>query len=232
MLNAGKRRPGRALHPQRGLSLVEMMVGVAVGLFIVAGATVLAASQLSENRRLLLETQVQQDLRASADIITRELRRAGYDGHPEFLVWSADSPATDPRANAWAGLTLAQGSDVVSYGYDRPGATTTDYGYQLSGGAIKQRLGSTVQDLTDRSTLEITAFTVALQTNAGDQIACPRLCDDGTQSCWPTQTVVDATVTLSGRAVSDATVSRTIVSRVRLRNDALTFGAGMTKVCP
>jgi type IV pilus assembly protein PilW len=214
------------------LSLVEMMVGVAVGLFIVAGATTLAASQLSENRRLLLETQVQQDLRASADIITRELRRAGYDSHAEFLIWSADAPTADPRANIWAGLRLGANDDVVSYGYDRPGSTTTDFGDRLTGGTIKQRLGSTTQDLTDRNTLEVTAFTVTLENTAGEQLACPRLCDDGTQACWPTQAVVDATVTIAGRAVTDASVSRTIVSRLRLRNDALKFNVSSTKVCP
>ena len=52
---------------QRGLSIVEMMVGIAVGLIVVAAATLMVAGQLADNRRLLLETQVQQDLRASAD---------------------------------------------------------------------------------------------------------------------------------------------------------------------
>ena len=59
-----------------------MMVGIAIGLFIVAGAVALVATQLGENRRMLLETQVQQDLRAAADIITRELRRGGYIATP------------------------------------------------------------------------------------------------------------------------------------------------------
>ena len=56
------------------------MVGVAIGLFVVAAASMLVVTQLSDNRRLTLETQVQQDLRATADIITRELRRAGHWG--------------------------------------------------------------------------------------------------------------------------------------------------------
>ena len=63
---------------QRGLSIVELMVGIAVGLFVVAAASTLVATQLSDNRRLMLETQVHQDLRAAADIITREVRRSGY----------------------------------------------------------------------------------------------------------------------------------------------------------
>ena len=68
----------RSRATQQGASLVELLVGVAVGLFIVAGATLIVSTQLSENKRLLAETQLQQDLRAAADIMTRELRRSGY----------------------------------------------------------------------------------------------------------------------------------------------------------
>ena len=64
----------------RGISLVELMVGIAVGMIVVAGASVMLVNQVNEHRRLMLETQVQQDLRASADLILRELRRAGYRG--------------------------------------------------------------------------------------------------------------------------------------------------------
>ena len=53
---------------QRGLTLVELMVGLAVGLFVLAGATLVVSSQLNDNRTLLLETQIQQDLRAKARI--------------------------------------------------------------------------------------------------------------------------------------------------------------------
>lgn len=68
-----------AMARQRGLSLVELLVGISVGLFVLAGATLLLSTQLGDNRRLLLETQLQQDLRATMDIITRELRRAGVN---------------------------------------------------------------------------------------------------------------------------------------------------------
>ena len=56
-----------ARRPPRGVSIVELMVGITIGLFILAAATVMLTSQLADNRRLLLEAQVQQDLRATAD---------------------------------------------------------------------------------------------------------------------------------------------------------------------
>ncbi len=210
---------------QRGLSLVEMMVGVAVGLFIVAGATMLVASQLSENRRLLLETQVQQDLRATADIIARELRRAGYTADSVSTIWLPDAPAAVPGPNTLAGVNLAPPNGVVEYAYRRnpnPGDAVAVYG--LDNGVIRQRIGSgSPQALTDANTLRITAFTATLETVPLEQMACPRLCADNTQDCWPTMAVDDLVVTISGEAVSDPAVQRTVVSRVRLRNDALRF---------
>ena len=82
MLTSTRRRAA-----QRGLSIVEMMVGVTIGLLVVAGATMVVSTQLLDNRQLMVETQVQQDLRAAADIITRDLRRAGYTSNPQNGVW-------------------------------------------------------------------------------------------------------------------------------------------------
>ncbi len=90
------------------------MVGIAVGLFIVAGATMVVTTQLGDNRRLLLETQLQQDLRATADIITRELRRAGAEGSATSHVWAPADAAvhqahrpTSIKTTALARLSFA-----------------------------------------------------------------------------------------------------------------------------
>lgn len=44
--------------------------------------------------------------------------------------------------------------------------------------------------------------------------------------------MTDAIVTITGEAASDSTVSRTVTSRVRLRNDGVTFNVSATQVCP
>jgi hypothetical protein len=218
---------------QRGLSLVELMVGVAVGLFIVAGATTLAVSQLVGNRQLLVETQVQQDLRAAADIITRELRRTGYHPQAHRLIWSAASPTTEPVPNLRAGIPQPPKSgDVVSYDYERLPGAPGDLAYQLVNGTIRHRTGATTQDLTDRNTLKVTEFTVALQPVASEQLACPRLCAGNSQACWPTLKLVDALVSITGQAANRAEVVRTVVSRVRLRNLSAKFDDDTKPVCP
>lgn len=228
---------------QRGMSLVELMVGIAIGLFVVAGAAMLAGTQLGENRRVMLETQVLQDLRASADIITRELRRAGYDATAHQQIWSpaASSPASltpvFAKPSTRVGLTYNNAAgDKVGFIYDRPSGPY-DFGYRLVNGTIRFRSSegttSTIQDLTDRNTLEITAFDIAPETAHTEQLACTQLCPDGTQACWPTISITDVVVTITGRSVADANLVRTVTSRVRLRNDGVKYNTTpATKACP
>lgn len=224
------RKPWSATR--RGLSLVELMIGITIGLIVVAGATLMTATQLGENRRLLLETQVQQDLRAAADIVTRELRRGGYMLNAEALVWSPTAAISQPAQNLWRGLAFNTGGEKVSYMYWRPGEPTHSFGYRLTSGGIQQRIGATVQDLTDRTTLVITVFDVQPVAVGARQLACPNLCNDGTQNCWPTLSLNDVIVTIKGHPVSDNALSRTVTSRVRLRNEGLNFNVSPTEVCP
>ena len=100
----------------RGMSLVELMVGIAVGLLIVAAATCVLVSQLHDHRRLMLETQLQQDLRTASDIIVRELRRSGYWGSAHRAAWFHGTPGVAP--NPYAGVGLAGGELAFSYSRD------------------------------------------------------------------------------------------------------------------
>ena len=114
---------------QRGLSLVELMVGITVGLIVAAGASMVAVNQINEHRRLTLETQIQQDLRVAADLIQQDLRRAGFRGNPENGVWAPatnvgtlkQSEAVAATANVYAGITVPTDDNltdrVVSYSY-------------------------------------------------------------------------------------------------------------------
>lgn len=213
---------------QRGLSLVELLVGVAVGLFVVAATAMLAATQLTENRRMLLEAQVQQDLRATADIITRELRRAGSWQAADQGVWSPGL-AQQPNTN----LTIAplSGSATeVSYQYNRPGLAQGITGFRLQGGTIESDSQSpgNWQQLTDSRTLLITGFTVTPRHVDGPELPpvqklpCPKTCPlpGGPTDCWPTVQVREYQIDISGRAVSDAAVQRTVRTVARLRTEA------------
>ncbi len=220
---------------QRGLSLVELMVGITVGLFIVAGTVMLATSQLSENRRVLLETQVQQDLRATADIIARDLRRARRQGDVDALrnvaQWTQPAP---PAQNLFAAIDINAAEDDVRYRYLQPtGVTQSGFQFDAAAGRIRTLVGNAWQDLTDPNALEITDFRVQQFDGpvAALRLPCPRLCADGTENCWPTLQVRELLVTIVGRARSDPSVQHALSTRVRLRNDVLFFNGG-AGVCP
>ena len=228
---------------QRGLSLVELMVGVAVGLFVLAAAAAMTATQLTDNRRLLLETQVQQDLRMAADIIARDLRRAGYAG----AVWvngvwpSAGTAAGGSQPNSFDTFAIGADGDAVEFEYSGEGGVRVEAGYRLQGTRLQSFLGTGGwQDLTDANSLEITDFSVAVSPPAPvtsgpipDKLPCPRLCPDNSTDCWPTLEVRDVSVTIEGQATSDERVRHEITRTVRLRNDQINFlAAGGASICP
>ena len=230
------RAVGTATHRafQRGLSLVEMMVGIAVGLFIVAGATLVVTTQLGDNRRLLVETQLQQDLRASGDIITRELRRAGSRGGigPK-IIWT---PGSQAEQSPYTDITISDSGSEISYKYWR---NTTDgpggaWGFKLDGGVIMTVAGTGWQALTDSNTMEVTQFNIQEVDSTSEVFPCPRGCggDPTDTSCWPTVSVRSYEVTIAAQAKTDASVQRTVRTQVRVRNDAVIFNNTPTAVCP
>lgn len=224
-------------HVQRGLSLVELMVGVAVGLFVVAGATMVVSTQLGDNRRLLLETQLQQDLRATLDIVAREIRRASgvADATALGMVWQPDS--SQVLRNNLADIELDQGGAEIRFRYRR-GGNEGPYGFRLDGERIQSLLGDNWQELTDSSVMRVTFFSVTPTALAVARLPCPQPClPDATGSvewCWPTLDVRAYVVDITAESRSDNSVQRSARSTVRVRNDILEFNdpANPTKVCP
>ena len=221
----------REMRTQRGLSLVELLVGVAIGLMVLAGAATVVAAQLTDSRKLILEAQVQQDLRASADIIARQLRRAGYWSSASSSVWF---PGAALALNSAPSVSLDASSDCpTEVTISLSGSAVT--GFRLNAGppgVILQKFGaSPAQELTDKTTVSIEAFCVGppplpagLATpppNPAVTLSCPARCPDGTQNCWPTMQPQELMITITGRSLSDPSVVRTIQSTVRVRNDQI-----------
>lgn len=65
---------------QTGLSLVELMVGLAVSLIVLASATTLYLTSVRGQSYALRGARLNQELRAVASLMASEIRRAGYWG--------------------------------------------------------------------------------------------------------------------------------------------------------
>jgi type IV pilus assembly protein PilW len=216
-----------------------MMVGIAVGLFIVAAASMLVSSQLTSNRRLLLDTQLQQDLRATADIIAREMRRAGAlsDIQAQQSVWYPATAGVSTNALAESVTPTAGSPSQTEFKYQRGSAIKNRFLLNTSTHVISTWIGpemtGNLQDLTDGNVLKVTGFTVTPQNGAAIQIPCPNDCPGGGNACWPTVTVREFVVVIDGESLTDASIQRSVRMHVRLRNDWVKNNSGATdRICP
>jgi len=210
----------RSMRPQRGLSMIELMIGLLIGLFIAAVGSTLFVGQLRTSRVLLNEARLAQDLRTAVDLITRDLRRSGYFGG------AADTSLANPYAAVVPG-SAASDAVGVRYSMDASENDGVDgneqFGFRLRAGVIELQLGAgNWQALTDANTLTITRFDITPDLQTISLAAfCPRACAAGDAACPPHQQVLSYSVDVSARLVGDAAVNRSLRSTVRLRNDAL-----------
>lgn len=236
MLN--RRRSSRAVAlSQRGLSVVELLVGVAIGLVLLAGAITLFVRNMGSSRQMLLEARINQDMRAAADLIARDLRRAGYwENAVSGTIASGAGTAT--AANAYSAITgtfnATSGQIEYSYARDTNDALNNNeqFGFRLNNGVIQMKTSGTPtwQDVTDPSAVTITNFTIARAETVmpvGDR--CLRGCNTvpppmpsaSSAACPnpPAITVRRFDFVMEATAPSDATIRRTLREAVRVRND-------------
>lgn len=212
------------------------MVGIAIGLIIVAAATMLTSAQLSENRLLMTETQLQQDMRAAMDLITRELRRIGSQSENLALqgLWveGGSAPLKNAYAESPTATTNAVAVDNLRFGYWQPGVTADAFGFKLEDGVVKTRIGNNWQELTDPNVLRVTTFSITPENGGWIRLPCPKACPDTTSDCWPQVQVREFEVTMTAEARGVQGINRSLTSRVRLRNDYLKFNTGTAALCP
>jgi len=223
---------------QGGLSLVELMVGIAISLVIVAGGLSLLTNFTAENRRLLLETRLNQDLRAAMELVTQDLRRAGYWQGSTAGVWAEGGPGV-PAANAYrffynsacnaatlgaSAPTLPAPASHVCYAVAQDGNNAVNettraelYGFHLADGVLYAVLnGSTQQPLTDPGTTTVTRFLV---TPSSQAVPMAGYCRISCSVNCPRVIVREFEVLLQGAAPSDPHTTRQLRSHVRVRND-------------
>jgi prepilin peptidase dependent protein B len=188
-------RPFSARSAARGLSIVELMIGVAIGLVVVAGGAKLLADGLVGNRRNIVETRITQDLRAATDMVARDLRRAGYWGNRSYL-----GVAATPTANAYAGVSpipSAGTGNLVEYSYIKDSNDSLDsaeyMGFTIAAdpgngiSVLYMKLGRTGatdnwQPLTDSRVVNVTAFNVRPITSS---VSLGDMCVGSTHSGTP-----------------------------------------------
>lgn len=194
---AGKRcvpAPGRG---QRGMTLIESMVAMAVGL-VVAGAMIgLMANTLGSGTRTIEMARLQQEMRAAMQLITRDVRRSAYNAEAIRCFGNIDCANDGTFPNGLTGdIVISDANDCFLFEMDRDhdGDPTDDPpgGFrrvvvngigrlQMWTGAGNTTCGATSNswvNVTDPSLVHVDRFTACLEIDSADA-QCNGLLDDG-----------------------------------------------------
>lgn len=117
---------------QSGFGIVEMMIGMAVGLIVVAAAMSLMTNALSNSNDSIKMARLDQELRQVMTMLTRDLRRA--------TAWDASVDVTRVSLTAPLTLTGTSGSVTVT----SSAGNLDDIGVRAVGGTLVYRNGNTV----------------------------------------------------------------------------------------
>jgi prepilin peptidase dependent protein B len=112
------------MKKQAGFTLIELMVGIALGLIVLAGALALFANTLQANATGVKQQRFEQTLQVLAAHMVSEIRRAGY---------AKPGVALTKQSNG--GYYVANGN-CVTFSHSTPDSNEQFYGYQLANNLV------------------------------------------------------------------------------------------------
>jgi prepilin peptidase dependent protein B len=218
-----RRQGGRPRRLARGASLVEWLVGSALGLVVVSAGLTVAGGHLAEQRRLQRELRLEQDLHAAAALLVRDLRRSGFWWH---------APAAGAGPNPYAGWTLSGTASAPSLttAWAHPQRSEDDIlspderrGLRLRAGVLEVQLGQgNWQALTDINVLRVTSLRLTPREEVFTR-SCPGTCRDSPTGEKPTCTarlvLRHLHIELQVRSARVPSLERQWQGELRLRND-------------
>lgn len=146
-------------HRQRGETLIGLMVGLGLGLLVLAAGTQMLAQQLRGHRWLLQDSHAHHDLRAALSTMAQQLRQAQALEDAWKLRTSAS--CVDPFCDGPEDFSI--NADRINFSIDRNRNGLPDnnecLGFRLSNGELKARTACEPEvwtSLTDAGSLKIT----------------------------------------------------------------------------
>ena len=164
---------------QSGITLVELLVGLALGMVLVLAMLQWQQTQVRWQRDTALDTRLMHDLKASGELVHRALRRAGRVAEPEAPAGTAVAVAAERRMASPRSAEFDVGDDGRSVAFwsarvELSGADAADASADASGderialrvaeGTLQMRIGAgSWQALTDRTLMRVTDLHVAIR---------------------------------------------------------------------
>lgn len=197
----------RAHSKQTGVTLIELMIGVVVGLIILAGVLNVFVATIKSSSDALKSSRLNQEIRAAMSLISGDIRRAGYWGTAAagstnpFMTATSKIAIQGYGGNAGACILFtydlnADGTiDADEYMGYRFDSTNNEIDVKTSSADAGSGVGNMTNDatcnkgsweaLTDSSTITISQ-TGATPVFSLTDAQCLNVTDDPTTDCQPT----------------------------------------------
>lgn len=139
---------------QQGLSLIELMIGVAIGIFILVGVTNIWLTSIMSSSDTLRQSKLNQEMTTLMSVMSNDITRAGITGNLSYTnpQTNAFSQVNDTALEVIDNLTdnnqvtfanAATGGSCIVYSYDRDLDGVVDdtdvLGFRLNNGAVEMR---------------------------------------------------------------------------------------------
>jgi type IV pilus assembly protein PilW len=221
------------LKSQSGFGLIEMLVSMALSLLAVSVMVILMASTLGTGTATIQMSRLSQELRASMQLMSRDLRRANF--HSSFYNCYANVDCRDDLGIATYVDTIHinEAENCFWYWLDRDGDGDLSndavggfrYGTISGVGVIQMRTTGNPEPncddsdgwelITDPNTVEITSFVVSNSDSYTEILS----------ASGAVQVVEKIRLTINGQMTTNPSVQREIQDLVLIRNDIQTAGA-------
>jgi type II secretory pathway component PulJ len=147
---------------ETGETLMGLLVGMAVGLVVLAAGSAMLANHLRGHRAALQDSHLHTDLRSAMDWMARELRKAQYSAK----AWQTRSPVACADAFCDGQEDFRIEGNKIQFSHDRDHDGQQDnnecMGFRLSGSALQIKRSCSAsgdwQAITDSTNLNITAL--------------------------------------------------------------------------
>lgn len=216
---------------ERGSTVLEVLIGLSLGAFIIASSIGMMYGILRSNVDTLRVTRLEHELRTAINLMAGDIRRTGFWGN---AISDIDTNANNnPFLTGGNELQVSANCILFSYDTNNDGsipALDTDpederYGFRLVNNTVQSRPAShgtldcsdgddEWENITNNDLVNITNLTFTLNSQSMDI--------DGAGAGTATIGVRRVDISITGALTSDAGVSRTLTESVRIRNDLYT----------
>lgn len=234
---------------EAGMGLIELLIGLLVGVSLLSGLISLYLSTSKANADNLKLARLNQEVRAIMGLMTRDIRRAGYwgvvpgtvgaVGNPAWMTAIYGSASTGPvnlSSNPfWQGdadLLIGQhtgeaANSCITFSYDLNGNRQVDeterVGFRLNNGVVEMRVSGTPVSCDDGTYEPMNTTNLTRVTALSFSLASTPLNmthpGSGCVAGEGCQTIRQVTIGLTLQLQSDATVMQSVTEQVRIRND-------------